>query len=168
MYAAIEDPSNQVDLYTSGSETYAQIQPQETVVVSVEINTLPTISSNISPPIQTPVTPIVVNHVSFANQPTNVPSSMVSSPRHSIVNDESSAANAAQPVHSRQGTKAQHIPAHIQNRSCIQLIHFQHRRLVAPARWAIWAHRNRRSVRRTHHYHRHRRLHIITIKAHRA
>lgn len=40
MYAAIEDPNNQGELYTSGSETYAQIQPQP-VTVSVEINALP-------------------------------------------------------------------------------------------------------------------------------
>ncbi|XP_053686062.1 uncharacterized protein LOC128735571 [Sabethes cyaneus] len=39
MYAAIEDPTNQGDLYTSGSETYAQIQPPNMVTVSVEINT---------------------------------------------------------------------------------------------------------------------------------
>ncbi|XP_055525386.1 uncharacterized protein LOC129718532 isoform X2 [Wyeomyia smithii] len=39
MYAAIEDPNNQGDLYTSGSETYAQIQPPNMVTVSVEINT---------------------------------------------------------------------------------------------------------------------------------
>lgn len=39
MYAAIEDPNNTiVDLYTSGSETYAQIQAPMTV--SVEINTM--------------------------------------------------------------------------------------------------------------------------------
>uniref|UniRef100_A0A336LB76 CSON002858 protein n=1 Tax=Culicoides sonorensis TaxID=179676 RepID=A0A336LB76_CULSO len=39
MYAAIDDP-NQVDLYTSGSETYAQIQPlSNQMTVSVEINT---------------------------------------------------------------------------------------------------------------------------------
>lgn len=41
MYAAIEDPNNPVELYTSGSETYAQIQPQEQLVVSVEINPVP-------------------------------------------------------------------------------------------------------------------------------
>lgn len=43
MYAAIEDPNNPVELYTSGSETYAQIQPQEpmNMVVSVEINPVP-------------------------------------------------------------------------------------------------------------------------------
>lgn len=39
MYAAIDDPNNQGDLYTSGSETYAQIQPPNMVTVSVEINT---------------------------------------------------------------------------------------------------------------------------------
>ncbi|XP_058452179.1 uncharacterized protein LOC131430913 isoform X2 [Malaya genurostris] len=39
MYAAIEDPNNQGDHYTSGSETYAQIQPPNMVTVSVEINT---------------------------------------------------------------------------------------------------------------------------------
>lgn len=39
MYAAIDDP-NQIDLYTSGSETYAQIQPPSSqMTVSVEINT---------------------------------------------------------------------------------------------------------------------------------
>ncbi|XP_063704704.1 uncharacterized protein LOC134834091 isoform X2 [Culicoides brevitarsis] len=37
MYAAIDDP-NHVDLYTSGSETYAQIQPPSQMTVSVEIN----------------------------------------------------------------------------------------------------------------------------------
>lgn len=44
MYAAIEDPNNQADLYTSGSETYAQIQPPASnnqMTVSVEINTSP-------------------------------------------------------------------------------------------------------------------------------
>lgn len=41
MYAAIEDSNNQVDLYTSGSETYAQILPPSALTVSVEINTLP-------------------------------------------------------------------------------------------------------------------------------
>ncbi|XP_017849818.2 uncharacterized protein LOC108604742 isoform X2 [Drosophila busckii] len=44
-YAAIEDPNNRhmqnaADIYTSGSETYAQIQPMQSnpIVVSVEIN----------------------------------------------------------------------------------------------------------------------------------
>lgn len=44
MYAAIDDPNNHVDLYTSGSETYAQIQPQLPLTVAVEINTAPTSS----------------------------------------------------------------------------------------------------------------------------
>lgn len=108
MYAAIEDPNNQVELYTSGSETYAQIQPQEMVVVSVEINTLPTISSNIPPPVQPPVAPVAVNHVTFGNQPTNVSTSMVSSPRHSIINDDTSTnptpVDILKAAHSRQGT----------------------------------------------------------------
>lgn len=45
MYAAIDDPNNQRDLYTSGSETYAQIQPQNPseIVVSVEINSVSTV-----------------------------------------------------------------------------------------------------------------------------
>lgn len=53
MYAAIEDPNNQVELYTSGSETYAQIQPQEPLVVSVEINPIPTnnATANTQPPL---------------------------------------------------------------------------------------------------------------------
>lgn len=43
MYAAIDDPNNQqhVDLYTSGSETYAQIQPppnSNPITIAVEIN----------------------------------------------------------------------------------------------------------------------------------
>ncbi|XP_001358577.2 serine-rich adhesin for platelets [Drosophila pseudoobscura] len=54
-YAAIEDPNNRhptnaADIYTSGSETYAQIQPMQInpIVVAVEINnssSLPTTSS---------------------------------------------------------------------------------------------------------------------------
>lgn len=41
MYAAIEDPNHQGGdpLYTSGSETYAQIQPPNQMTVAVEINT---------------------------------------------------------------------------------------------------------------------------------
>lgn len=50
MYAAIEDPNNPVELYTSGSETYAQIQPQELMVVSVEINSAPPLSINTPAP----------------------------------------------------------------------------------------------------------------------
>ncbi len=45
MYAAIEDPNNQGDVYTSGSETYAQIQPHVSLTVAAEINTIPSTSS---------------------------------------------------------------------------------------------------------------------------
>lgn len=118
MYAAIEDPNNQVDLYTSGSETYAQIQPQETVVVSVEINTLPTISSNVPPSAQATASSVPVNHVTFGNQPNHASSSMVSSPRHSIVNDEASTnptpVDILKAAHSRQGTS--HSPTPIESR----------------------------------------------------
>lgn len=44
MYAAIEDPNNQGDLYTSGSETYAQIQPHVSLTVAAEINNIPSTS----------------------------------------------------------------------------------------------------------------------------
>ncbi|XP_059609908.1 uncharacterized protein LOC132257141 isoform X2 [Phlebotomus argentipes] len=46
MYAAIDDPNNPADLYTSGSETYAQIQPPNAMVVSVEINTPSNVRNN--------------------------------------------------------------------------------------------------------------------------
>lgn len=60
MYAAIEDPNNPAELlYTSGSETYAQIQPQESLVVSVEINPLPNSSTtSTSAPLSQPVPPL--------------------------------------------------------------------------------------------------------------
>ncbi|XP_037029805.1 uncharacterized protein LOC119069772 [Bradysia coprophila] len=44
MYAAIEDPNNQGDVYTSGSETYAQIQPHVSLTVAAEINNIPSTS----------------------------------------------------------------------------------------------------------------------------
>lgn len=51
-YAAIEDPNNRhiphaTDIYTSGSETYAQIQPMQAnpIVVAVEINNSSSLSS---------------------------------------------------------------------------------------------------------------------------
>lgn len=49
MYAAIDDPNNPGDLYTSGSETYAQIQPPPgaSITVSVEINPTPRFSQEI-------------------------------------------------------------------------------------------------------------------------
>lgn len=60
MYAAIEDPNHQGDLYTSGSETYAQIQPpaNNQLTVSVEINTSPL------PPTPTIDNPNPPNHLS--------------------------------------------------------------------------------------------------------
>lgn len=51
MYAAIEDPNlrNLNDIYNSGSETYAQIQPttaNNAITISVEINSVPDIDGN--------------------------------------------------------------------------------------------------------------------------
>lgn len=50
MYAAIEDPNQlHVDLYTSGSETYAQIQPppnSNPITIAVEINNDTTAQAN--------------------------------------------------------------------------------------------------------------------------
>lgn len=58
-YAAIEDPNNRpqphvpaTDIYTSGSETYAQIQPMQSpnsMVVSVEINNSATAGNLVAP-----------------------------------------------------------------------------------------------------------------------
>lgn len=50
MYAAIEDPNlrNQNDIYNSGSETYAQIQPttaSNAITISVEINAIPDVDT---------------------------------------------------------------------------------------------------------------------------
>jgi hypothetical protein len=68
MYAAIEDPNQPGDLYTSGSETYAQIQPPP-LSVSVEINHQPPPppppSSSISPGI---IAPVVASSTSTAAQ----------------------------------------------------------------------------------------------------
>lgn len=68
MYAAIEDPNNPVELYTSGSETYAQIQPQEQLVVSVEINPVPTHPNN--PPMHLPSIPSASPNSSSMNSAT--------------------------------------------------------------------------------------------------
>lgn len=51
MYAAIEDPNlrNMNDIYNSGSETYAQIQPttaNNAITVSVEINSIPDLDTS--------------------------------------------------------------------------------------------------------------------------
>lgn len=166
MYAAIEDPTNQADLYTSGSETYAQIQPQETVVVSVEINTLQTISPSVSPPIiHSPVAPIVVNHVTFSNQMTNLPNSIISSPRHSIVNDEPSTnptpVDILKAAHSRQGNTQRQLPRGSNN---IFFLIRQHHRPVARVPWAIWVHRNPKSVKPIRLYRQHQKHHTFTIK----
>lgn len=75
MYAAIDDPNNQGDLYTSGSETYAQIQPHVApVTVAVEINTT---NGEQASPVELPFA---------SNSASNgVTLSTVSSPRHSVV-----------------------------------------------------------------------------------
>lgn len=85
MYAAIDDPNNQADLYTSGSETYAQIQPHVApLTVAVEINTTSASSTNGEQP--QPATPplsnIPLSNYSMAN---GVTISTVSSPRHSVI-----------------------------------------------------------------------------------
>lgn len=56
MYAAIEDPNNQGDLYTSGSETYAQIQPHVSLTVAAEINNIPSTSKTNDDVEKSPVT----------------------------------------------------------------------------------------------------------------
>lgn len=62
MYAAIEDPNNLggVDLYTSGSETYAQIQAPMTV--SVEINNPPPQQPQQQQPSAQASQPVETNH----------------------------------------------------------------------------------------------------------
>lgn len=97
MYAAIEDPNNPVELYTSGSETYAQIQPQEPMVVSVEINPLPSHSSNSSASLQ----PLP----SLASHPTASQSNSLTSntPRNSI---NESTVEMLKAAHSRQASSS--------------------------------------------------------------
>lgn len=83
MYAAIEDPNN---TYTSGSETYAQIQPtQEPLVVSVDVNPIP---SHPTPPNQPLVSP--------ASHPIAARPSNVQTPRNSVID------TTAEQMHSRQ------------------------------------------------------------------
>lgn len=121
MYAAIDDPNNQA-VYTSGSETYAQIQPHVApLTIAVEINTTPgSMQQNgespaqpTTPPMPTPM-PVPVSHSSYtAANGTTI--STVSSPRHSVIIN---AYMEDQPVlppveilktaHSRQGN-AMHI-----------------------------------------------------------
>lgn len=105
MYAAIEDPNNQVDLYTSGSETYAQIQPLQNpqLTISVEINTpsvMRTIDENsVVPPVQQ----------SPSNITTSVPISTTKRlSGNNMLGDESSNPSTTDNlrtanVHSRQG-----------------------------------------------------------------
>lgn len=98
MYAAIEDPNNH---YTSGSETYAQIQPQEPVIVSVEINATPSLPSTTAPSMPSN---------SFPSQPSNAPASIVSnvsSPRQSMISEEPPPhADVAKVAHSRQASSS--------------------------------------------------------------
>lgn len=87
MYAAIDDPNNQADLYTSGSETYAQIQPHAApLTVAVEINTASNIiqangDHNVQPETP-PLSTIPHSNHSMVNGMTI---STVSSPRHSVI-----------------------------------------------------------------------------------
>lgn len=82
MYAAIEDPNN---TYTSGSETYAQIQPtQEPLVVSVDVNPLPAHAPATSQP-----------QIPLASHPSARPSNPVT-PRSSVID------TTTEMMHSRQ------------------------------------------------------------------
>lgn len=101
MYAAIEDPNNPVELYTSGSETYAQIQPQEPLVVSVEINPAPphSISSNVSANAQ-PMPSLPPTHAT-ASQSNSL---TATTPRNSINETTIEMLKAA--AHSRQASSS--------------------------------------------------------------
>lgn len=82
MYAAIEDPNN---TYTSGSETYAQIQPtQEPLIVSVEVIPMPTHAPAVNQTLP-----------SLASHPNARPSNPVT-PRTSVIDTTS------EMMHSRQ------------------------------------------------------------------
>lgn len=105
MYAAIEDPNNQGDLYTSGSETYAQIQPQESVTISVEINIPPSLPSAIATSTQ-PATSTFTNQPITVAPPTSTISN-VSSPRHSVISEEPiTQADILKVAHSRQASSS--------------------------------------------------------------
>lgn len=101
MYAAIEDPNNPVELYTSGSETYAQIQPQELMVVSVEINSAPAHPSNVAVPVAAQTQPSLPSH------PTNSQANTVTitTPRNSI-NEATVDMLKASAQHSRQASSS--------------------------------------------------------------
>lgn len=96
MYAAIEDPNQPVELYTSGSETYAQIQPQEQMVVSVEINSVPTSNA------QTPTQSVLA----LASHPTVTQPNLMTTttPRNSI--NEGTAEMLKAAAHSRQASSS--------------------------------------------------------------
>ncbi|XP_055304554.1 GATA zinc finger domain-containing protein 7 isoform X2 [Sitodiplosis mosellana] len=98
MYAAIEDPNNLVELYTSGSETYAQIQPQEPMVVSVEINPAPPLSINNTPAPST--LPSLISH------PTSTQSNSLNAttPRNSV--NEATVDMLKAAAHSRQASSS--------------------------------------------------------------
>lgn len=98
MYAAIEDPNNPVELYTSGSETYAQIQPQQPMVVSVEINPIPSHTSNNTTPTQPTVPPLPSHPV--ASQTNSLTSN---TPRNSI---NEATVEMLKAAHSRQASSS--------------------------------------------------------------
>lgn len=95
MYAAIEDPNNQGDLYTSGSETYAQIQPHVSLTVAAEINNIPSTSKANDDAVKTEKSPVIDQ----------------SPQRHSIISSHHDESHLPPPVenlrsvHSRQGEK---------------------------------------------------------------
>lgn len=89
MYAAIEDPNNAGELYTSGSETYAQIQAP--ITVSVEINAVPP------------------SHQASTSQSTQTRFNRMSSSTHQVNPiEEASSANveALKNLHSRQASSS--------------------------------------------------------------
>lgn len=87
MYAAIEESTNQVDLYTSGSETYAQIQPHVVpLTVAVEINAAPvSITTSMANLMTAPVSPTIPSSASSIPVSSNSLITTISSPRHSII-----------------------------------------------------------------------------------
>lgn len=101
MYAAIEDPNNPAELlYTSGSETYAQIQPQEPLVVSVEINPVPNSSTtSTSAAVSQPVLPLA-SHPN-AGQSNSL---TATTPRNSVIEPSADMLKAS--AHSRQASSS--------------------------------------------------------------
>lgn len=101
MYAAIEDPNNPVELYTSGSETYAQIQPQELMVVSVEINSAPTHSINTPAASIQPLPSLTSHSTSIQSNPLNA-----TTQRNSVNEATVDMLKAAAAQHSRQASSS--------------------------------------------------------------